>query len=94
LDGCVFEDVAEFWAKYFEGTSWSQQSEEIYNKVKEQHDNDPVRNFPENRAEENAWGWWDKFQQKRLDLTEPLVFITEPRVGKRSQALRVTLSWI
>ncbi len=66
LDGCVFEDVAGFWAKYFEGASWSQQYEKIDRKIKEQQDNDFLKDFPQNRIEENVWRWLDEFQQRRL----------------------------
>jgi len=44
----------------------AQQYEKIDKEIKEQQDNDLLKDFPKNRIEENVWRWLDEFQRRRL----------------------------
>ena len=66
LNGCTFENVTGFFSKYFEERAWTNQSEEIYELLKDRNAGEPLQDFPKIRSEDQIWDWWDTFQQQHL----------------------------
>ena len=55
-----------FFSKYFEERAWTNQSEEIYELLKDRNGGEPLQGFPKIRSEDQIWDWWDTFQQQHL----------------------------
>lgn len=67
LSGSTFEDVTGFFSKYFEARAWTKKSEDIYSRLQNRNDGNPLSEFPQIHSEDQIWDWWDMFQQQHLD---------------------------
>ena len=69
LDRCTFEDVPEFYTKYFENRPWTEHAADVYRRFK---DEDGLQGFPATWDEKSVWNWWNAFQERYIqDLEQP-----------------------
>lgn len=69
IKSCTYRGVGGFFAKYFEGRKWSNQSKEIYEAVKDRYVDGRWTDFPDPPDESAVWDWLSHFQDEHLTDT-------------------------
>ncbi|SZF05211.1 unnamed protein product [Blumeria hordei] len=70
LAGTIFKNVDGFYKKYFEGTTWAGQCEEIAKLYKNRPDKSSFK-FPKDPTEKNVWQWIKAVQDEFIEPYKP-----------------------
>ncbi|KAL8747174.1 MAG: hypothetical protein Q9190_000914 [Brigantiaea leucoxantha] len=74
IEKCTYQDVGNFFFKYFENTSWIERANKIYQAVKERHANGRWTDFPKTPVQNKVFKWWFNFQDEFLSSERGIYF--------------------
>lgn len=72
----TYQNVEEFFQKYFEEKKWTEQDKDIYNVMKSQHVDRQWIDFPDPSEQNAVWEWLHSFQNEFLFNTQGIYYTT------------------
>ena len=74
-----FSKVQGFFEKYFDGKSWTQNGNNIFDAIKHTHVDGRWTLFPNPPTESAVWQWWTTFQNRHLTDSPGLYYTTKDK---------------
>ena len=76
---CSYINVPGFFEKYFGGKSWTQQSKDMFDKIKQEHADGRWTTFPNPPAQDAVWQWLSDFQDRHFTNLPGLYYTTKSK---------------
>ncbi len=77
IKNCTYQNVKEFFLKYFEDKAWTEHIKKIYRVVQDQHVNNRWINFSDSSMQNAVLEWLFQFQEKFLINASDVYYTSE-----------------
>ncbi|KAI4106232.1 MAG: hypothetical protein L6R37_002319 [Teloschistes peruensis] len=77
--GCTYQDVDDFFSKYFEGKPWTERTKEVYSAVRERYVDGRWTDFPQTPVQNEVCKWWFDFQDEFLSSERGIYYTSTTR---------------